>query len=157
MAHRYKIAHRLRLPGFRAYESLPMFYGLSSGFVHVPLAEQWGLVVNEAAAAGVPLVVSGPCGAATALVDPKNGFIVDPANPEEIAAALGKLMGLSDDERWNMGVESRRIVADWSPDRYAQGLRSACDAALVCEPRKLGMMDRALLRILSHMRITRVQ
>jgi glycosyltransferase involved in cell wall biosynthesis len=158
MAHRHRIAHRVRLPGFRAYDSLPMFYGLSSGFVHTPLAEQWGLVVNEAAAAGVPLIVSQPCGAASALVEiGRNGFTVDPTATADISRALGQLMNLSDDERWKMGMESRRIVADWSPERYAEGLRSACDAALVCAPRTLGIVDRVLLRALSHMRITRVQ
>jgi glycosyltransferase involved in cell wall biosynthesis len=157
-ARRFKIPHRLRLPGFRSSEAFPMFYGLSSGFLHVPLVEQWGLVVNEAAASSLPLVVSRPCGAASALVQPGvNGFVIFPRNIEDISNAIGKLMTLGDDERWAMGAASKRIVSDWSTERYAQGLRSACEAALDCPPRTLGFMDRALLRVLSHMRITRVQ
>jgi hypothetical protein len=66
-------------------------------------------------------------------------------------------MTLGDDERWAMGAASKRIVSDWSTERHAQGLRSACEAALDCPPRTLVFMDRALLRVLSHMRITRVQ
>jgi glycosyltransferase involved in cell wall biosynthesis len=70
IAQRRGIAHRLRLPGFRHYDALPAIYGLASGFVHVPTAEQWGLVINEAAASGLPLIVSSPCGASNALVEP---------------------------------------------------------------------------------------
>jgi glycosyltransferase involved in cell wall biosynthesis len=111
--------------------------------------------VNEAAASSLPLVISRPCAAASALVEPGvNGFLVYPRNVQDIANAIGKLMTLGDDERWAMGAASKRIVSDWSTERYAQGLRSACEAALDCPPRTLGFVDRALLRVLSHMRIT---
>ena len=157
-ARRNGIAHRLRLPGFRAYDLLPTFYGLADGFVHVALAEQWGLVVNEAAAAALPLVVSRPTGAAAALVQPGvNGFLAEPTDTDDISSALHALMTLSDDERNAMGAASRRIVADWSPDRYAKGLRSACQSALACPPRRLGLLDRLLLRTLSRVQISGVR
>jgi 1,2-diacylglycerol 3-alpha-glucosyltransferase len=157
-ARRNDIAHRVRLPGFRAYDVLPTFYGLAAGFVHVALAEQWGLVINEAAAAALPLVVSRPTGAAAALVQPGvNGFLVNPTDIEDISRALQALMSLPEPERAAMGAASRRIVADWSPDRYASGLRSACEAALACPPRRLGLLDRMLLRTLSRMQFTAVR
>jgi glycosyltransferase involved in cell wall biosynthesis len=152
-----RIAHRLRLPGFRTYDALPMFYGLADAFVHVALAEQWGLVINEAAASALPLVVSRPCGAASALVEHgTNGYLVDPTRSEDIAKALGKLMVAPESTRRAMGAESRRIVADWGPERYAHGLRAACEAALACAPRRLGLVDRTLFRALSRLRISRV-
>lgn len=155
-ARRYGIAHRLRLPGFRPYEMLPMFYGLASAFVHVSFAEQWGLVINEAAAAGLPLVVSRPCGASAALVeDHVNGFLVEP-DVDQVSWGLEQIMSLDELARKHMGNESRRIAADWSPTRYAEGLRAACEAALECPPRELGWRDRMLLRGLSRLRISRV-
>lgn len=158
IAQQRGIAHRLRLPGFRHYDALPAIYGLASGFVHVAIAEQWGLVINEAAAAGLPLVVSSPCGAATALVkEGVNGYLADPGNTADIARALQQLMSLTQEQRDAMGAESRRIVAAWGPERYARGLRAACDAAVNCPPRRLSVTDRALLRGLSHLRITRVE
>jgi glycosyltransferase involved in cell wall biosynthesis len=157
-ARRHGIAHRIRLPGFRAYDSLPTFYGLADGFVHVALAEQWGLVINEAAAAALPLVVSTPTGAAAALVQPGvNGFLVNPWSVGEISQALHSLMTMPGKEREAMGAASRRLVADWSPERYARGLRAACDAALACAPRTLGILDRAILRTLSHVQIRKVR
>ena len=157
-ARRNGIAHRVRLPGFRAYDMLPTFYGLADGFVHVALAEQWGLVVNEAAAAALPLVVSRPTGAASALVQSRvNGFLAEPVDTDDISRALQALMSLSEDDRRAMGAASRRIVADWSPDRYASGLRSACQAALASAPRKLGLLDSLLLRTLSRIQISAVR
>ena len=41
-----------------------VFYGLASFFVHISTIEQWGLVVNEAMAAGVGVIVSRCCGSA---------------------------------------------------------------------------------------------
>ena len=155
---RHGVVDRVRLPGFRSYEALPAFYGLADGFVHVAVSEQWGLVINEAGAAALPLLVSRPCGAASALVDAGvNGYLVEPRHPEEIVRALQALMSLSPKEREAMGAESRRIVAAWSPDRYARGLRSACEAALACPPRELGMLDRMLFRALSRMQISTVR
>jgi glycosyltransferase involved in cell wall biosynthesis len=157
-AKRRGVAKRVHLPGFRGYEDLPAFYGLAEGFVHIALAEQWGLVVNEAAAAALPLIVSRPCGAASALVDAGvNGFLVEPRHPEQIVRALKDVMSLSRASRDAMGAASRRIVAEWSPARYARGLRSACEAALGCPARELEMLDRVLFRALSHVQISTVR
>jgi glycosyltransferase involved in cell wall biosynthesis len=156
-ARHHGIAHRVRLPGFRSYDALPMFYGLADAFAHVALAEQWGLVINEAAAAALPLVVSRPCGAATTLVDSRNnGYLVEPTDVDDIADALHKVLSATEERRREMGAESRRIAADWGPDRYAKGLRSACEAALACPPRRLGLLDRVLIRVLSRMHISKV-
>ena len=50
------------LPGFRQYDELPAYYGLAGAFVHASTTEQWGLVVNEAMASGLPVLVSNRCG-----------------------------------------------------------------------------------------------
>jgi glycosyltransferase involved in cell wall biosynthesis len=47
--------------------------------VHASTTEQWGLVVNEAMAAGLPVLVSDRCGCAPDLVEVGvNGFTFDP-------------------------------------------------------------------------------
>lgn len=157
-ARRHGMANRVRLPGFRGYEVLPAYYGLADGFVHVALAEQWGLVINEAAAAALPLIVSRPSGAAVALVEPGvNGFLVEATDLQGISEALLTLMSLSEKDRGTMGAVSRRKVADWGPDRFARSLRAACDAALVRPPRRLGLLDQVLFRTLARFRISKVR
>ena len=55
-------------PGFIQYDELPAYYGLAKAFIHASTVEQWGLVVNEALAAGLPVLVSERCGCAPDLV-----------------------------------------------------------------------------------------
>jgi glycosyltransferase involved in cell wall biosynthesis len=145
------------LHGFQPYARLPIYYGLSEAFVHVSLVEQWGLVINEAAAAGLPLIVSRPCGAASELVeDGANGFLVEPADTSSISAALAAVMQAPVEERGAMGLRSRRIVAEWGPDRFADGLARAADAAMAAPGVRLSAWDGLLLRALSRRVISEV-
>ena len=147
---KYSLGDRIHLPGFRSYDDLPAWYGLSEGFVHVSLTEQWGLVVNEAAAAGVPLLVSRPCGSATTLVHPEvNGWLIDPEDTYGMAEAIAELMTLSPERRAEMGGASERIVTDWGPERFASGLRGAAEIAIRSPRRKLTVWDRALFQVMA--------
>lgn len=151
------ITDRVHLMGFRSYDLLPSYYGLAEGFVHVSTAEQWGLVINEAAAAGLPLVVSAPCGATPELVhEGKNGWVVDPLNVQDMARALSLLIALSPSERAKMGECSRQIVAEWGPERFAEGLSAACKLAHLLPPRHLMPWDELLIRFLSKREIRTV-
>ena len=58
----------VHLPGFKPYDELPVYYALANAFVHASTTEQWGLVVNEAIASGLPVIVSDRCGCAPELV-----------------------------------------------------------------------------------------
>jgi 1,2-diacylglycerol 3-alpha-glucosyltransferase len=86
----------VHLPGFKQYPDLPAYYGLASAFVHASTTEQWGLVVNEAMAAGLPVLVSNRCGCAADLVqEGVNGFTFDPYNIEQLAQLMLKLSTLN--------------------------------------------------------------
>jgi glycosyltransferase involved in cell wall biosynthesis len=148
---------RVHLPGFQPYERLPAYYGLSEAFIHVSLVEQWGLVINEAAAAGLPLIVSRPCGAAAELIEVgANGLLVDPMDTASIGHALAAIMRAPAGKRTAMGLRSRQIVAAWGPDRFADGLVRAVDAALATPVRHLTAWDRLMLRALSRRSISAV-
>jgi glycosyltransferase involved in cell wall biosynthesis len=137
---------RVYLPGFVGYDDLPAVYGLSLAFVHVPLHEQWGLVVNEAAASGVPLIISSNCGAGAELLEPDvNGYRVDAESIDEISQALSDVMTLDSAARIQMARRSREVVADWGPERYAAGLRSAYDKAKEAPQARLRLLDRVLI------------
>jgi glycosyltransferase involved in cell wall biosynthesis len=106
---------RVHLPGFKQYDELPAYYGLASAFVHASRVEPWGLVVNEAMSAGLPVLVSERCGCAPTLVrDGENGWTFDPADAGDIANGLERVSELSDDERRRMGAATsdlRRVCA----------------------------------------------
>jgi glycosyltransferase involved in cell wall biosynthesis len=116
----------VHLPGFIPYDELPIHYGLAESFTHVSLVEQWGLVVNEAMAAGLPVVVARHNGVARTVVeDGENGLLIDPASVPEMAAVLSRVFAMAPAERSAMGARARQAISQWSPARFGAGLRSA--------------------------------
>jgi glycosyltransferase involved in cell wall biosynthesis len=86
--------------------------------------EPWGVVVNEAAASGLPLVLSDRVGAAFDLLrDGENGFLVPVEDVEASAGALRKLFdpGL----RRRMGERSRELVRGWDYDASVEAFVAA--------------------------------
>ena len=137
------------LPGFQQYDELPAYYGLAGAFVHASTTEQWGLVVNEAMAAGLPVLISDRCGCARDLVvKGENGETFDATDPEALARLMSSIAGLPAPVRLAMGEVSRRIIARWTPSIFAESLSRAVEAADRSTPRRTGWADRALLRAL---------
>ncbi len=136
------------LPGFKQYDELPVYFGLAGAFVHASTTEQWGLVVNEAMASGLPVLVSNRCGCAQDLVqEGVNGFQFDPCNVEQLA----QLMLRVSDSKFpssDFGAASRRIISNWGPDRFANGLRDAVAVALKNPRPRFGALDWMLLRMI---------
>jgi glycosyltransferase involved in cell wall biosynthesis len=143
---RADLAGHVSLPGFRQYDELPAWYGLASAFVHASTTEQWGLVVNEAMAAGLPVLVSNRCGCAPALVrDGVNGFAFDPCDVEELAGLMERVAAITDAQRRALAQAGQRIVAEWGPERFADGLMRAVQSALRRRPPRAAALDQALL------------
>jgi glycosyltransferase involved in cell wall biosynthesis len=134
----------VHLPGFKQYDELPVYYALANAFVHASTTEQWGLVVNEAIASGLPVIVSERCGCVPELVQ-GNGFTFNPMDDHELASLLFKMATLSDDERKRLGDASYKIAANFVPDRFGDGLERAARVALELTRNRFGVVDRALL------------
>src|SRR6266508_4223478 len=134
----------VHLPGFKHYDELPVYYALAKAFVHASTTEQWGLVVNEAVASGLPVIVSNRCGCMPELVA-DNGFTFDPVNEDELAARLLEMASLSDHDLECFGEASRRIAARFGPDRFGEGLERAAKMAIKLTRKKFGLIDRTLL------------
>lgn len=107
------------LSDWLSYAELPDLYGEASFFILPSLFEPWGLVVNEAMAAGLPVAVSSPCGCAPDLCTTSNGFTFD-ADEASIARVLVKILTTTSDQREAMGAESKRIIQGFSPDTWAR-------------------------------------
>jgi glycosyltransferase involved in cell wall biosynthesis len=139
----------VRLPGFKQYPDLPSYYGLAGAFVHASTTEQWGLVVNEAMASGLPVLVSNRCGCASDLVKVGiNGFTFNPFNVEQLAQLMFEISVFPPLQLSAFGDASRQIIAHWGPERFAQGLKEAAETALKNTRSRAGLMDRLLLQLL---------
>jgi glycosyltransferase involved in cell wall biosynthesis len=89
-------------------------YADADVFALLSRQEPWGVVVNEAAASGLPLVLSDRVGAARDLLhDGENGYLVP---TDDVRAAAEALRRLADDPelRRRMGERSRELVCGWS-------------------------------------------
>ncbi len=117
------------MPGFKQYEELPAYYACAEAFIHASTTEQWGLVVNEAMASGLPVLVSNRCGCAQDLVqDGLNGFNFDPCNVENLSNLMMRLSENSEaagTRLEEMGRASQKIISQWGPERFADGLVQA--------------------------------
>ncbi len=119
----------VHLPGFIAYQDIGDWYGLANAFVHPALQEQWGLVVNEACAAGLPVLCSRTVGACYELVhDNRNGLVFDPESQEDMTRTLLTIHKLDLDSRTKMGNLSQKVVANHSPQKFANGLLNAMNS-----------------------------
>jgi glycosyltransferase involved in cell wall biosynthesis len=119
-------------PGFLQADALPQWYAHAGAFVLPSLSEPWGLVVNEAAASGIPLLVSTHAGCAETLVpepDGTTGSRFDPLDHEAMRAKLAWIAALPDQSRAAMGRRAAEVVSHWGPDRFAQGLLEALELA----------------------------
>jgi len=136
----------VHLPGFKPYDELPVYYALAKAFVHASTTEQWGLVVNEAVASGLPVIVSERCGCVPELVR-GNGFTFDPIDERELPSRLLQIASLSDDERRSLGDASYRIAENFAPEHFGEGLEQAAKLALP-HPRKASLLGRTLIKLL---------
>jgi 1,2-diacylglycerol 3-alpha-glucosyltransferase len=141
---------QVHLPGFKRYDELPVYYALAKAFVHASTTEQWGLVVNEAIASGLPVIVSNRCGCAPELLN-DNGFSFDPFDEQELPERLLEMASLSDDKRKSLSDASYRISSNFVTERFGEGLEQAARLALN-HPRKASPIGRALITAIENAR-----
>jgi len=96
------------------------FYAASDLFVFPTVHEAFGLVIVEAMASGLPVIVSKNAGAAEDIIeDGKDGVLLsDPMNPEELAGHIRSLMN-NDSLRTNIGLAARQKVQNYTWDHCA--------------------------------------
>jgi glycosyltransferase involved in cell wall biosynthesis len=103
-----------------SYDRLPMLYANADIFVLPTLADEWGVVVNEAMAAGLPVLGSRHSQAVEELVtEDDTGWTFAPENHETVYDALDRALGSNSDTRQRMGTFARRRVLELTPERVA--------------------------------------
>jgi len=110
---------RVQLLGQLASEELPQLYASADCFVLPSRSEPWGMVLNEAAASGLPLVASEAAGGGYDLIeDGVNGYRVPVDDAPALAGALTKV---AVDPEWRLraGERSRELTAGYTGDAWA--------------------------------------
>ncbi len=113
------VRERIEYAGFQAPEDLPQFFARADVFILPSRYDGWGVVVNQALGAGLPIICSDMVGAGRDLVEEEvNGLIF----PSGDAAALADRMQRfiqhpSLIDSW--GKVSRRRAHHWTPEAGA--------------------------------------
>lgn len=136
--------------GFRQLEDLPVYYGRAGAFVHPTLKDTWGLVVNEAMAAGLPVLVSTKAGCtADLVVDGETGFAFAPHDEDQLAAQLETVAAPTFD-RDRMGRHAQQHIERLFPlSRFAEELLHAAEAGQQHAQRRSNLLAQTLLTVLN--------
>ncbi len=112
----------VRIAAFAQREQLASYYALAETFVFPTHTDPWGLVVNEAAACGLPIIASDAAGCVPDLLeDHRNGRVIPAHDIAQLAMAMEELA--SDAQlRAVMGQRSRDRVHQYSPQACAAGV-----------------------------------
>ncbi len=109
---------KLIITGFiNNQEELFKHYFISDIFILPSIYEPWGLVVNEAMYAKLPVLISEICGCSLDLVK-KNGYTFNPYDLNDLTEKISKI--LFEDSSTDMGEESYKIICEWNFENSAK-------------------------------------
>lgn len=125
-----RLAERVDFRGFVQPDGLPAAFAEADVFVLPSRHDGWGIVINEALGAGLPIVASDRVGAAYDLVQMEvNGFIVPTEDVGALAAVL-ETLGSSKLLRSTYGEASRSLSKEWDLDRAVGRWAGLCERVL---------------------------
>jgi len=122
-------AQDVHFSGHKGSRDLPTYYAFAGCFVLPSTREPWGLVVNEAMAAGLPVIVSDRCGCAEDLVVAnRNGFTFDPSQPDQLLACLRTVSDSDPESLSFMRTQSSELIARYSPANFGLEIARVAEA-----------------------------
>ncbi len=115
LAASLSIAGSVIFAGHRSQEEVAKLYAASNTFILASTNEVWGLVVNEALASGLHVIVSDKCGVADFVKDMKGVFIssTDQLTLQEAMQASSL--------QWDGHIEEPEILK-FTPEKFADGI-----------------------------------
>ncbi|WP_290844208.1 glycosyltransferase family 4 protein, partial [Henriciella sp.] len=111
--------------GFVQPEQLPYFMRNAAAFVLPSRYEPWGVVAQEAAASGLPLLLSDEVGAGVHLLrDGLNGFKHPPGDAKALGDCLSRLHQTKKEKISLMGQHSKSLSQQYTPEHWANTFAS---------------------------------
>jgi glycosyltransferase involved in cell wall biosynthesis len=115
----------IRFCGFAQQEHLATYYALAEVLILPTYTDTWGLVVNEAMACGLPVVLSRVAGCAPDLIsDHGHGLLIDPGDVARLAAAMQRLI-VHPELAAAIGARNLEHISRYSPDNWSAGIVQA--------------------------------
>jgi glycosyltransferase involved in cell wall biosynthesis len=115
----------VRFAGFRNQTELPAFFNLADVFVLPSQHEPWGLIVNEAMAAGCAVIVSSDVGSHVDLVtNGVEGYVFRVGDIAALTQALQRVLAAPETAA-TMGEAAQHRMSAWGFEDDVRGLRAA--------------------------------
>lgn len=115
----------VRFAGFQNQSKLPAYFRMADVFVLPSQHEPWGLIVNEAMAAGCAVVASSDVGSVHDLItNGVEGFVYPVGDVPALTHALGRVLESSEIAA-KMGDAARKRMTTWSFEEDIAALRAA--------------------------------
>lgn len=109
--------------GYVEASDIPNILGGAFCLVLPSFSDQFGIVVTEAMACGIPVIVSNNCGARELVENWRNGFVIDPHRCHELTRAMQEMDG--DDQKWaTMSENARRAASRADVSVFVEGFAS---------------------------------
>jgi glycosyltransferase involved in cell wall biosynthesis len=118
---KYQLRDRVKFVGMQS-DVRPYLWS-SDVFVFPSLYETFSLVTYEAAASGLPLVVSHLYGVEDLLVDGENGFLIE-TSVAGVTGGLERILSLTPAARTAMGQQARLAAAGCSEHNFVDAWRA---------------------------------
>ena len=113
------------ITGFVNQTQIPAYYALADVLVLCSETETWGLSVNEAMCASLPIIVSNTVGCADDLVqNGVNGFIFEMGNVAQLSNAIKKV---TEDKKFKLGAgkKSSEIIQNFTYQKVVDNILKA--------------------------------
>lgn len=121
---KYNKYESVKILGGINYDEIHRYYATCDVFIMPTLEDNWCLVIPEAMACGKPVACSIYNGGHYELVqDNVNGYKFDPLKEESILETLDKFHKA---DLLSMGKKSKEIESNFTPDKAAERIFSAC-------------------------------
>lgn len=126
----HNLADQVELLPYPGEEKMIPHFAAADLFILPSAEEVWGLVINQAMAAGLPVIATSAAGASADLIQSnRNGLIIDNNQPTTVAQAILQLL---QQDYQSMGRESFNIIKNFSPQKQAASFYQAI--VKTCKP-----------------------
>jgi glycosyltransferase involved in cell wall biosynthesis len=114
---RMELGERVTFAGWQ--DDVRPFLWASDALALPSAYETFSLVLREAAAVGLPLVVTETHGTGDLVINGETGFVVE-RTTESVAGGLWALLSLSEDERRQLGKQAQAMVQRYAVDAFTE-------------------------------------
>jgi glycosyltransferase involved in cell wall biosynthesis len=129
LSNQLNISEKIVFTGYQEYESIRSIYKSASCFVLPSITEQWGLVINEALASGIPVLCSERAGCAPNLIENNEvGYTFDPFSEDDLEEKMYQIV--EDLKFSNFKSKTNLIISQWGKNKYSNNILKAAEQAI---------------------------